>query len=104
VTYLRLFIVSARDAVAQHEIEQDLCELREHVVAEAGCQSALVLSQNDGLTVGFMSVWTTQEDAVRFDASGLNSLYTTVIELRMAGDVVVKLFRVLDRHCERRPQ
>jgi hypothetical protein len=96
VTYLRLFIVSARDAIAQYEIEQDLCELKQHVAVEAGCEAALVLSQDDGLAVAFISLWDTREDARRFDASGLNRLYTTVIELHIAGDAVVKLFRVLE--------
>jgi hypothetical protein len=96
MTYLRLFIVSARDAIAQHEIEQDLCELKAHLAREAGYRQAAVITQDDGLAVGFISLWATREDARRFDASGLNSLYTTVIKLRIAGDAAVKLFRVVE--------
>ena len=95
MTYLRLFIVSARDAIAQYEIEQDLCELKAHLPGEAGYRNAAVITQDEGLAVGFISLWATREDARRFHASGLNSLYTTVIALRIAGDVDVKLFRII---------
>ena len=98
--FLRLFIVSARDAVAQYEIEQDLCELKAHLAGEAGYRNAAVVTQDDGLAVGFISLWATREDAQRFHASGLNSLYTTVIALRITDDLDVKLFRVVE---EERP-
>ena len=105
MSILRLFIVSARDAIAQYEIEQDLCELKAHLAGEAGYRHAAVITQDDGLMVGLISLWATRVDAQHFHASGLNSLYTTVIELRIAGKVDMKLFRVLDGgHVERRVQ
>ena len=91
-----MFIVSARDAISQYEIEQDLCELKAHVASETGCQHADVITQDDGLAVCLISLWASREDALRFHASGLNSLYTTVIALRITGDLDVKLFRVME--------
>ena len=96
MTYLRLFFVTARDVIAQYEIEQDLCELKAHAAGEAGYRSAAVISQDDGLAVGFISLWATREDAQRFHASGVNTLYTTVIGFRIAGDLDVTLFRVVE--------
>ena len=95
MTYMGLFIVYARDAIAQQQIERELCFLKDHVAREQGYERADVLSQDDGLMVGFVSVWASREDAMLFDDSGINRLLMTVTKLRMTGTPVVKLFRVI---------
>jgi hypothetical protein len=95
MTYLRLVLMHARDAIAQQQIERELCFLKDHLANEQGYQRAYVLSQDDGLMVGLITVWTNLEDAQRFHASGLNQLLMSVTELRIAGTPVVKLFRLI---------
>jgi hypothetical protein len=95
MTYMRLLLMDARDAIAQQQIERELCFLKDHVAREQGCQRAYLLSQDHGLIVGFLSVWTTREDAQRFHDSGLNQLLMAVTELRIAGSPIVQLFRII---------
>ena len=92
---VRLYLIYARDAIAQQQIERDLCDLKGYLTAEAGCERAEVWSQDDGLMVAMVTVWSTRDDAMRFHASGLNSLLEAVAELRIAGLPDVKLFRVI---------
>jgi heme-degrading monooxygenase HmoA len=86
----------ARDAIAQQQIERELCYLKDHVAREQGYQGADVLSQDDGLMVGLLTVWTSRDDARHFHDSGLNQLLMAVTELRITGTPVVKLFRIID--------
>ena len=96
MTYMRLFIVCARDTIAQHQIERELCYIKDHLAAEQGYQRADVLSQDDGLMVGLLTVWSSREDALGFHHSDLNRLLMAVTTLRIAGTPVVKLFRLVN--------
>jgi hypothetical protein len=95
MSYARLFLVYARDAIAQQQIEHDLCDLKGYLTAEVGCERAEVWSQDDGLAVAMVTVWSTRDDALRFDGSGLNSLLEAIAGVRIAGLPDVKLFRVV---------
>jgi heme-degrading monooxygenase HmoA len=92
---VRLFLVYARDAIAQQQIERDLCDLKNHLPFEPGYLRCEVWSQDDGLMVAFVSIWASKDDVLRFNASGLHSLIETVVELRIAGLPNVKLFRIV---------
>ena len=92
---MRLLLMNARDAIAQHQIERELCFLQDHLACEQGYQRGCVLSQDDGLLVGLLTVWTTREAALRFNDSALNELLMAVTEMRIAGTPVVKLFRII---------
>ena len=96
MSILRLFVVCARDARAQQRIERDLCELTASIPAEAGYEACHLLSQTDGLMVGFVSVWASMEHAQRFQDGALNSLITAFVEMEIVGNAVVKLFRILE--------
>jgi hypothetical protein len=88
--------MNARDAIAQQQIERELCYLKDHVAREQGYQRGDVLSQDDGLMVGFLSIWTSREDARHFHDSGVNQLLMAVTKLRITGTPVVKLFRLME--------
>jgi hypothetical protein len=64
--------------------------------AEAGYEGCRVLSQDDGLMVGFISQWASLEHAQRFEEGALNSLLTAFVDMEIVGTPVVKLFRVLE--------
>jgi hypothetical protein len=49
--YMRLVLMHARDAIAQQQIERELCFLKDHLTCEQGYQCAYALSQDDGLMV-----------------------------------------------------
>jgi hypothetical protein len=105
MSILRLFVVCARDAKSQQRIERDLCELTANMPAEAGYEACHVLSQEDGLMVGFVSQWASREHAERFQEGALNSLLTAFVEMEIVGTPVVKLFRMLESaNCKRRVQ
>jgi hypothetical protein len=95
MSFIRLFIVNARDAQAQYFIERDFCEAKHYLADESACQLSQVLSQDDGLMVGFLTTWATREDALRFDVSGLSSLVTAVTQRHSAGRPTVTVFRVI---------
>src|SRR2546427_8916593 len=94
-SFVRLFIAHARDALAQYQIERDFCEAKDYLPAESGYERSEVLSQDDGLMVAFLTVWTSREAAMQFHLSGLNDLLTAVTKRHIAGTPVVKLFRII---------
>jgi hypothetical protein len=87
--------MNARDAVAQQQIERELCFIKHHLANEQGYQCADVLSEDNGLQVGLLTVWTSREDVRHFHDSGLNQLLMAVTQLRITGTPVVKLFRLV---------
>jgi hypothetical protein len=93
--YMRLLLIYARDAIAQQEIERELGFIKHRLACEQGCQHSCVLSQDDGLAVGFASLWTSRDAAQRFNDSGLNQLLMAVTQPRITGAPVVKLFRLI---------
>ncbi len=93
--YLRLFIVYARDAIAQQQIERELSEVTHHLRHEAGYEYSHVISQDDGLMIGLLTVWMSREHALRFHSSGLNKLLVVVTQLRITGTPVDRLFRII---------
>ena len=95
MSFIRLMIVNARDAQAQYFIERDFCEAKHYLSDESRCQLSQVLSQDDGLMVAFLTVWTTREDALQFHESGLNNLVTTVTERHITGRPVIWLLRII---------
>lgn len=95
MSFTLLRIVYARDAIAQHTIERDFCNMKNYLPNESGYERSEVLSQDDGLMVAFLTVWTTRDDAQRFDAGGLNRLITAVTELLIAGSPVIRLFEII---------
>jgi hypothetical protein len=95
MTYMRLVLMDARDAIDQQQIERELCFIKDHVACERGYQHAYVLSEDCGLQVGLLTVWNSRDAAQRFNDSGLNQLLMSVTELRITGTPVVKLFRII---------
>jgi hypothetical protein len=95
MSFIRLFIVNARDAQAQYMIERDFCEAKDYLADESRCELSQVLSQDDGLMVAFLTVWTTREDALQFHESGLNHLVTTVTERHITGRPAIWLLRII---------
>ena len=95
MTYMRLLLMNVRDAVAQQQIERELSFIKHHLANEQGYQRADVLSEDNGLQVGLLTVWTSREDASHFHDSGLNQLLMAVTELRITGTPVTRLFRVV---------
>jgi hypothetical protein len=87
--------MNARDAATQQQIERELSFIKHHLANEQGYQRADVLSEDNGLQVGFVSVWTSRDAAQRFHDSGLNQLLMAVTKLRITGSPVVKLFRLI---------
>ena len=95
MSFMRLFIVNARDARAQYLIERDFCEAKDYLAHESRCQLSQVLSQDDGLMVAFLTVWASREDALQFHESGLNNLVTSVTERHITGRPAIWLLRVI---------
>ena len=95
MNFIRLFIAHARDAIAQQQIERELCFIRDYLPSEAGYECAQVISEDAGLMVGLLTVWSSREAVTLFQDSGLNQLLTAVTKLRITGTPVVKLFRII---------
>lgn len=90
MTYLRLYLLQARDAQAQYLIERDFCEATYYLP----CASQ-VLSDDNGLAVAMLTSWTSREAAHSFQDSGLNNLLAVATGRYTAGTAIVQLFRVI---------
>ncbi len=95
MTFTRVMIVYARDAVAHQQIERDLCDAIAHIGSESGYIRSEVLSEDDGLMVGLLTTWDSRETAQLFHTSGLSRLIMAVTEPHTLGAPVVQLFRVI---------
>src|SRR5262245_12171554 len=94
-SFVRLFIVQARDAETHYLLERDLCEAKDYLLAESGYLHSEVLSEDTGLAVALLTTWASREAAVGFHQSSINDLLMAVTNRHIAGSPVVKLFRVI---------
>ena len=95
MTYMRLVLMHARDAIAHQQIERELCFINHHVTSQEGYERSAVLSQDNGLLIGLLTIWTAREHAEGFAESGLNNLLPAVTKLRITGTPVTRLFRII---------
>ncbi len=94
-SFVRLFIVQARDAQAQYFLERDLCEAKDYLPTESGCLHSQVWSLDDGLAVALLTSWDSHEAATQFHFSGLNTLLTAVTQRHIAGSPTLRVFRII---------
>ena len=94
-SFVRLFIVQARDAKSHYLLERDLCEAKDYLLAESGYVDSEVLSEDNGLTAALLTTWASREAAVAFHQSSMNDLLMAVTKRHIAGSPVVKLLRII---------
>src|SRR5262249_16084867 len=80
-----------RDVIAQEQIERELCFINHYVTNEEGCDWSAVLSQDDALMVGLLTVWSGRESDMRFIHSDAKTAVVEQILARATGALDVSL-------------